>query len=397
MLLRFVSESVRRAPKRKALIIAAIAMGSAVATSMLGVMLDIGDKVSRELRAEGANILVTPRDGYIDEASVPKVKAIFWGLNILGFAPSLSAQDAGQPVQGVWFNHPYQTPQGETKTTGIHAVNPAWQLLKGHWAEDLANEAMVGASLARRNNWKSGDTITVLGAPMKIAGIISSGDDNEDRVLIPLVRMQALTNRPGNVDRIEVTALTKPEDDFARKNPKSMAPAEYERWSCSSYVISIAHEIQEAIPGTHARPVRRVADSEGRILDRVGGLMGLITLAALLSAGLTVWSLTATTMMERRGEVAIMQAIGAGRALIATLFGVEIALTGLVGGFIGALAGVGLAHVVGESVFHGTVEVSWILPFLITIAAMAIALAGAAQPLRHTLNIDPALTLREGV
>ena len=125
--------------------------------------------------------------------------------------------------------------------------------------------------------------------------------------------------------------------------------------------------------------------------------MGLITLAALLSAGLTVWSLTATTMMERRGEVAIMQAIGAGRALIATLFGVEIALTGLVGGFIGALAGVGLAHIVGESVFHGTVEVSWILPFLITIAAMAIALAGAAQPLRHTLNIDPALTLREGV
>ena len=39
--------------------------------------------------------------------------------------------------------------------------------------------------------------------------------------------------------------------------------------------------------------------------------MGLITLVALLSAGLTVWSLTATTMMERRGEVAIMQAIGA--------------------------------------------------------------------------------------
>ena len=128
MLLRFVSESVRRAPKRKALIIAAIAMGSAVATSMLGVMLDIGDKVSRELRAEGANILVTPRDGYIDEASVPKVKAIFWGLNILGFAPSLSAQDAGQPVQGVWFNHPYQTPQGETKSrTPLRAVRPIRQ------------------------------------------------------------------------------------------------------------------------------------------------------------------------------------------------------------------------------------------------------------------------------
>ena len=397
MLLRFVSESVRRAPKRKALIIAAIAMGSAVATAMLGVMLDIGDKVNRELRAEGANILVTPRNGYIDEALVPKVKAIFWGLNILGFAPSLSAQDAGVPVQGVWFNHPYLTPQGETKTTGIQAVNPAWRIIDGHMGEDLANEAVVGAAIARRNHWKHGQRITVLGASFEIAGIISSGDETDDRILLPLIRLQTLTGRPGQVDRMEVAAFTKPEDDFARKNPKSMTPAEYERWSCSNYVISLAHEIEEAMPGTQARPVRRVADSEGRILDRVGGLMSLITLAALLSAGLTVWSLTATTMMERRGEVAIMQAIGAGRALIATLFGVEIALTGLVGGFIGAIAGVALAHFVGESVFHGTVEVSWILPFLIVIAAMAVALAGAAQPLRHTLSLDPAMTLREGV
>ena len=75
--------------------------------------------------------------------------------------------------------------------------------------------------------------------------------------------------------------------------------------------------------------------------------MGLITLAALLSAGLTVWSLTATTMMERRGEIAIMQAIGGARWLVATLLASEIALIGLAGGLIGALAGVWLARFVG--------------------------------------------------
>src|ERR1700676_1462386 len=80
VILRFVQESVRRAPRRKALIIAAIAMGSAVATAMLGVMLDIGDKINHELRNAGANILVTPQNGYIAEADVPKVKAIFWAL-----------------------------------------------------------------------------------------------------------------------------------------------------------------------------------------------------------------------------------------------------------------------------------------------------------------------------
>ncbi len=104
--------------------------------------------------------------------------------------------------------------------------------------------------------------------------------------------------------------------------------------------------------------MRRVADSEGKILGRVGGLMGLITLVALLSAGLTVWSLTAATMMERRGEIAIMQAIGAARWMVATLFGLEIALVGLAGGVIGAIAGVLLAHYVGASVFQEAVEVS---------------------------------------
>src|SRR5437879_800448 len=101
MILRFIRESIRRAPKRKALIVAAIAMGSAVATSMLGVMLDIGDKINRELRSEGANIVVTAQAGavtggigsisrnaagaasYIAEADVPNIKKIFWGLNVI--------------------------------------------------------------------------------------------------------------------------------------------------------------------------------------------------------------------------------------------------------------------------------------------------------------------------
>jgi putative ABC transport system permease protein len=199
------------------------------------------------------------------------------------------------------------------------------------------------------------------------------------------------------VDRIDVSALTKPEDDFARRDPKTLSAAEFERWNCTNYVVSIAHEIEQAIPGTEARPVRRIADSEGKILDRIGGLMALITLAALLSAGLTVWSLTATTMMERRGEIAIMQAIGASRASVAALLGVEVSLIGLAGGFLGAIAGVGLAKFVGQSVFHDSIAVSPILPVLIVLAAVVVALAGASQPVRRAVNLEPAIVLREGV
>lgn len=416
MILRFVQESIRRAPRRKALIILAIAAGSAVATAMLGVMLDIGDRINRELRSAGANIAVTSRaasltggvgsiaagaagaTSFIPESEVPDVKKIFWGLNITGFSPSIIAQDGALQVQGAWFEHPYKTPDGRTQSTGIRVVNPAWQIIDGRWTSDAPGEAVIGAGVARRNGWKAGSTITIFGSPFQVVGVVSTGEEADDRVLIPLERLQQLTGRTGQVDRIDVAALTKPEDDFARKDPKRMSPKELERWSCTNYVTSIAYEIEQALPGTQARPVRKVADSEGKILSKVGGLMGLVTLVALLSAGLTVWSLTATTMMERRGEIAIMQAIGATRATVATLFGLEIALVGLAGGVIGAFAGVWLAHSVGGAVFGASnIEISGILPVLIVFAAIAIALAGAAQPLYRTLHLEPAGILREGV
>ena len=61
MFLRFVGQSIRRAPRRKAMAIGAVALGSAVATAMLGAMLDVGDRVNRELRSMGANLIVTPK------------------------------------------------------------------------------------------------------------------------------------------------------------------------------------------------------------------------------------------------------------------------------------------------------------------------------------------------
>lgn len=419
MIVRFVKDSLGRSPRRKAAIVAAIALGSAVATSMLGVELSIGDKINRELRRVGANIAVTSRAAsleggvgglttnaagaadYIREADVPKIKHIFWGLNITGFSPALAAESGSIPVEGVWFSHSYPKPDGTTGITGIRDVNPTWILERGHWADDADTQAhaqaMLGEGVARRTGWKPGDTVTVLGAPFRVTGIISAGDETDDRILLPLERVEALTNRPGLVDRIDVAALTTPEDDFAREDPRMMTPKQFERWNCTAYVSSIAHQIEEVLPGTEARPVRRVADSEGKILDRVSGLMMLITLAALVSAGLTVWSLTATSMMERRGEIAIMQAIGGARWLVATMLALEIALIGLVGGLLGAVLGTELARLVGQSVFHDAVEISPVLPFLIMIAAIVVALAGAWQPLRRTLRMDPAIILREGV
>ena len=144
----------------------------------------------------------------------------------------------------------------------------------------------------------------LFGQPFTVRGILSTGGEEEDRVFVRLEVLQRLVNRPGQVDAVQVGALTKPEDDFARKDPAKMTPEEYDRWYCTPYISSIAHQIEEALPMAVARPIWRVADNEGKVLGKIRGLMLLIALAALASAGLTVWSVMATTVLERRAEIA---------------------------------------------------------------------------------------------
>src|SRR6476469_11107944 len=109
MFLRLVYESFRRQKRRKLLAGIAIMLGVGVATAMIAVATDIGDKISRELRTYGANLIVTPQqdtldveiggvklktpsDGaYLSEADLPKIKGMFWRNNIVGFAPMLPA------------------------------------------------------------------------------------------------------------------------------------------------------------------------------------------------------------------------------------------------------------------------------------------------------------------
>jgi putative ABC transport system permease protein len=174
-----------------------------------------------------------------------------------------------------------------------------------------------------------------------------------------------------------------------------MKPAEYDRWYCTPYITSIAHQIGEVLPMAVARPIRRVADNEGEVLNKVRGLMLLIALAALATAALTVWSVMATTVLERRYEIAIMQATGAGSGLIATLFGAEVAIEGALGGLIGALIGAQLAGAVSQTVFGIRGEAPALLVPLVVIVATAVALFGAAQPLRKALSLEPATILRE--
>src|SRR3989442_13068428 len=131
-----------------------------------------------------------------------------------------------------------------------------------------------------------------------------------------------------------------------------MSPAEYDRWFCSPYISSIAHQVQLVLRGVEARPIRRVAEGEGRILTRLSALMWLMTLAALVAAALAVGATSATTVIERRAEVGLMKALGAGNGLVGAFFLTEQALLALAGVVEGYARGLGLVQWFGSSDFR---------------------------------------------
>ena len=207
MFARLVGESFVRNPRRKILTAAALVVGMAVATATLTIALDAGDRLAREFRSLGANLLVRPQSdtlpveiggvdyrpvdegAYLQEADLGKLKMIFWRHNILGFTPFLDVpavldSSPNPPVYattviGTWYEHEVAVPDGTHFRTGLKTTHPSWKIT-GKWFADGAKECVVGADLATAHPdaIQVGKTIDIRSSMTSQAGTPALGDRN---------------------------------------------------------------------------------------------------------------------------------------------------------------------------------------------------------------------------
>ncbi len=428
-----------RRRRRKVLSVVAVSLGIAVATAVGTIALDVGDKVNRELRSFGANIAVTPAadslsitvggvdyrpagsGAYLNESDLANLKRIFWRNNIMAFAPFLyvpaTINGHNTVLVGSWFDKPVQVDKGQVFRTGLKDLHPAWKA-QGGWLSDEASsgnaQCLIGPRLAARLGVQPGQTIYIqvsggsqdpsgqggggphaaLTVQLVVHGILDTGGPEDDQLFAPLATVQHAANLDGKIRRVEVSALTKPEDAFGRSDVSKMSAEEFERWTCTPYVRSIAYQIEQAMPGAAAKPMYQVAETEGKILDRVGILMWVLAAAALITAALAVTSMMLATVLERRAEIGLFKSLGATDSHVATLFMLEASSIGLAGGAIGYLGGSLLAQRLSVDIFGLPASVHWI--FLPTALALAlvVTLVGSAVPLGHDLKMSPAMVLR---
>jgi putative ABC transport system permease protein len=462
MFFRLLMESFRRQRRRKMLAGIAILLGTTAVTAMLALATTIGDRIHKELAVYGANIIVYPKADlldvkigdvdvkpatggtYLKESDLAKLTTIFWANNITGISPEF--REAGMmfgmksadrspdspsaiwhlndprmagfgaaPVTavGYWFNHRF----GDL-VTGAPQLHPWWKL-QGRWPVEQnihalhgesAQEIVVGTTLAKRLGLNIGDWIS-MGNEFEgdIVGIVTTGDATEQQILYPLDARgwvapigqdgERIAEPPNDISRVEVSARTKPEDAFARVDPDSLSPQQREIWYCRPYANSIAYQIREAIPDAQAEQVRRVEQSEGNVLNRISGLMWLVSAAALLAAGFAVSAAMATAVLERRGEIGLMRSLGASKSAIALLFYAETGLLAILAGSLGYLMGSGLAAWLGARIFAGDGGSSEailnpvLLPVVVALG-LIVAVAGSTPSIRSALRMDPSAILR---
>ncbi|MBJ8957439.1 ABC transporter permease [Citrobacter youngae] len=420
MLWRMLRQSWGRNLRRKGLAIMTVFLASSLISALLAVSIDIGDKMSRELKSYGANILIEPAgqaalpalfsensnplsgQDFLDEAELPNIKDIFWRNNIVGFAPMLGGDvDVnGKEVRilGTFFSQPVDIPDEEGFETGQKTVSPFWKVT-GHWPQEPAGDApqtLVGHALARQTGWKPGEQLVIRTSNttlnVTVSGILSSGGDEDNQLVMPLSTAQTLLGLPGKVQAIRVSALTVPENELsrrARENLDALNAEEYDLWYCTAYVSSIAHQLEEAISGAEVRPVWQVAASEGVVIDKIQLLMAVVTVAALAASAMGIASLMTSTIMERAKEIGLMKALGAHQWQIMLLFYLEAASSGLAGGALGCVAGWGMAKAIGLMLFDAPLNFAWIVVPCVLVIAVLIALIGTWFPARRIARLYP--------
>lgn len=347
MFTRLVSKSLLVRRERLLISIIAVMLGAAMVTSLLTISLDIRDRMGKELRGYGANLVVLPGEGeYIQQFNATH-------SSIIGSVPFL------------YFKSEVNSKKIEFAGADLEAakkMNPWWHI-EGILPKQ--EEVLLGINAANKLGLKAGDMLSIGEKSFKVTGILDTGTPDDNRIFIPMKTAEQISGKSG----------------------------------ATLVQVSVLGDIDEVIKyleneGYKVKKIRQVAESEKALLDKTQLLMGLVALFVLSAASLGLLSTMITGVLERSREIGLMKALGCGNSRLAAMFLAEAGIMGTAGGILGYFVGLSLSQLIGMEIFDMHVSIKpevFILTLLISIFVAAVA---SLLPIRHAVSIDPAVILR---
>lgn len=374
MFLRIIFKSLKVRKNRVFITFFSIMIGAAIITALSSVYLDISAKMSRELRAYGANFFIGPAESSgsrtIDSQLIEEALKMVPPEKLIGASPYIYGVvrlDLGSAVMaGVDFS-------------GLRRLATYWQV-EGKWiAVDFDEDScMIGKTLAKNMELKVGDSVNVINnetgfqKKLVIKGIAETGQAEDEQIFVNLSLAGRALRQEGKVNHAMLSLITEGTD-----------------------IDGLAADMEGRFTGIDAKPIRKVSYSEGRILEKIRGLMALVAVMILIVTTLCVMTTLIAVVSERTREIGLMKALGADNRSIVLQFLSETLLIGLAGVTAGLIAGFVLAQILGQAVFGSSISFRPAVLPMTLIPSVIASLLAAAIPVRMAVGVVPAQVLKE--
>jgi putative ABC transport system permease protein len=369
---------VRRlfAAQRGRLLVILLALGASAAltAALLNLQVDARDRLTKEFRVFGANIIVAPRDPKssgvavvtLDESVAERVRPSLpphaFADSYLYLVASVSSPNSPQPMNAVIAGK--RTERIDKSSAQAAIATP----------RDNKNICLVGVKAAQQLHLQPNDPLTLKNDTAEescIAEIADTrGDAQDSQIVVTLDTAQRLASLPGKVSLIQLSVAGTPGE-------------------IREYIATLAQNI----PAADVHGLRQFTDAEAKIYTRVSGLLTATTALVLALTGLCVMAAMTNVAMERKNDVGLMKAIGGATRRVLRLFLAEAALLGLAGGIVGAAAGLLLSIWLGKTVF-GVAARPRLIVYPVSVALTILVAIISSYPLRRLANISPASVFR---
>ena len=214
---------------------------------------------------------------------------------------------------------------------------------------------------------------------VRITGIFESGDEDEDRIFLPISSS---------------TAAAGAEAAAAGMPPPLTTYALLSVPGGEKGIGLLAEWLDARRAGVAVKPLRQILHGEQKTLEKIKLLSALALLAVLSLSSLGVSAAVLARVAERRQELALFQALGAKRRLIALFLLFESAVLGAVAAVVGFVLGAFLAQGVTFRIFQVSVT-PHLTSFLAALAVtVGVALLAGGAGARRALKLEPAIALR---
>ncbi|KAA8815463.1 ABC transporter permease [Bifidobacterium callitrichos] len=431
MFFRMLFGAVFRRRSRAIMAVVASLVGAATLFCLAAICIAVPQQMNDEMRAYGANLIVTPTGETTDSASSDSAGSSATKSGIDAAMVKHTTEMVRAKGSAKYATYRYENVRVNAAPYVMAGVDPAqvenlnhhWNV-EGSWPTD--GKVLIGRDVADALNAKIGGGITIgyrasdnasssassdegagsanaetggetsgqtgetsaqptqdgrvssdimdtKGTEFRVAGIVDTGGSEDSIIYATNADVDKLTGVTRGVDVIEYSASASGDD-------------------LAATVKSINDMTSMHVK---AQQVTKITSSDTRIITMLQTLFWIVSIVVLVLTLVGVSTTISSIVSQRSYEIGLRKALGASSASIGMEFYVESALYGLIGGLIGTGIGYALARVLTGVVFQRSLPVNWPLAIGSVLFSALIAVLASIPPVSRASRIDPAIVLRE--